>query len=88
MKHFIHFMFSPGNGFLLFLISIIAISGLTICAWFNSPYSFNAVIGMYFTLVLALFMGSYIRFINYRNNAPRIQRWNDSKRKFEDQIIL
>jgi multisubunit Na+/H+ antiporter MnhG subunit len=86
MKSFLQFMFNPTQGIFLFLISVMAIVGLTLCAWFQSPLSFNTIIALYFLLVVASFFGSYLAWKNYRA-THNVLRWNDRKGRFEDQVL-
>jgi hypothetical protein len=87
MKSYLNFTFQPGFSVFVIVVQLITIVLLSICYLKDNPVLFIGLMILYSTMFLALLAGTYLRYLEYRERAPRVRVWNERKQRLEEQIL-
>lgn len=86
--NYIRYTFTPGFSAFLVLVSLITIVMLSGFYLMNNPVYFASLLTLYLMLIIATLVGNWLRYLNYKRTAPRIQTWDQRRGKLVDHILF
>lgn len=84
--NYITYTFKPGVSLFLALVSIVCIIIMGALYIVDNPLLFILTVIFYFSIVGAVLLGNFLRWLHYRETAPRVRVWNENKGEMEDRI--